>query len=207
MADVPVSELAVLAHEFNQIAFGSFPTRELAAEGNALFAQPENQEKIKAVQTELDAFNGEAKAQFEILQNNQPAVDIWKLLGQKMGFDPAELGEEDRAQVKMIATMMMGVPEELLDKPFVPDTEEVAAAKKLAFDTAKQELEAISDRAAPTALKLEETLSSILKQVLPEETFNSLAGQYFETDESVSAGFAANNAPTLAAAFTPRPQA
>jgi hypothetical protein len=204
MAEVSVSTLAGAAAAFNNIARRSFQTREAAAAGNELFSQTENVQKLEALGAQLQPFGAEQEEQIKIIEENQPAVNIWAELGVE---DPSQLSDEEKEGMKQMAQLFMGVPAELFDKPYVADTEEVAAAKALAVQSAETALKEISDRAAPTFLQLQETVASILKQVLPEETFAQVAEHVSSHvgEEGLGAGFAANNAPTLAAAFAPRP--
>lgn len=202
MAEVTVSTLAGAAAAFNNYARHAFKTREAAAAGNELFAQPENQEKLAALQSALEPFGQEAEEQVKIIEENQPATSPLAELAAMFGADYDQLPEEGKAQVKALAPQFGIDP----DAPFTPDAPEVADAKALAVSTAEAALKDINDRAAPAFLQLQEGIASILKQVLPEETFTEVAQAITEqVGEDLSAGYAANNAPTLAAAFAPRP--
>jgi hypothetical protein len=208
-ATPPIGQLASFGKLFNSIAFGAFDSQEAADAGNALFA--ENQDKLDAIQSELAPIRTEAGEQIAIVKANQPPVSIWDKLGQVMGFDPAELDDDARESIKAFAINRFGVPAEEFDKSVEADSEDIAAAKKLAVDAATERLGQLQDQASTVTLKLQEAISTLLKQALPEETFNSIASNYFEFDSEdgpavISAAFAANNAPTLASAFAPRPQ-
>ncbi|HTK84783.1 MAG TPA: hypothetical protein VL625_06820 [Patescibacteria group bacterium] len=203
MAEVSVSTLAGAAAVFNNIARGSFQTREAAAAGNELFAQPENQQKLEALHAQLEPFGQEGEEQIRIIEENQPAANPLAELAAMLGADYDQLPEEGKAQLKQLAPMFGIDP----NAAFTPDAPEVAEAKALAVSTAEAALNEINERAAPVFLQLQEAVASILKQVLPEETFAEVAEHVAAHvgEEGLSAGFAANNAPTLAAAFAPRP--
>jgi hypothetical protein len=172
-------DLVDLAQQFNAIAQQTIGRNPQLIEAAQKAFTTEVADALQAIDAEAAPFAAEQQEALAVLKANQPQQDI-----------PDELRE---------ALTQAGFGDQLPPKKEGP----APAIDEAAVAAAQAKLEALNDKIAPIVLKQAEVLAGIAATVLGD-TFNKIVPPHVRSQD-ISEGFTANNAPTLARAFTPAP--
>ncbi len=157
----------------------SYARKFNSAAGQVLGSYPDlvekAQESIEAARPSLDAIIAAAP------QPDQAVLDASAVL-------------EDAQMKEFFNKVLGGNGDETGETAGDPAAEEAAKATVIAFN----------EKAAPSHIQLQEALASLIVNVLPADERDSVVPDEIRNAD-ISAGFAAQNAPVLAAAFAPKP--
>jgi hypothetical protein len=190
---VTLPRLISYGQKFNSAVKG------MISQDPALLAQA--QEVLEAALPALDAIAAAAP------QPDQATLDADEIL--RVADEKAQ-----QAQMKEFLKMFGDNPNAIVLGPNGPveinqddDTEEVdadPAATQAKLEAAAALINTFNEKAAPSHIQMEEALASLFVNILPADQRDSVVPDEVRNAD-ISAGFAAQNAPVLAAAFAPKP--